>query len=112
MPSSLNLGSNPRQTIDDIRRLADDLEHLLLHGGCPSDAMLAGAPLLDRWGHALAPSPALTGIITNHPLLRDGRRIVTSNLIAIDPVFGFAPTWSRFYRLGSSCSFRRRGRRS
>ena len=103
MPSSLNLGSNPRQTIDACRRLADDLEYLIAHGR-PADAALLNAPLLDQWRHVLAPSAALAGIVDGHPLLRDGRPAVTSNLFAIAPAAGFARTWNRWYRLGRPAS--------
>jgi hypothetical protein len=93
------LGENPHRTIADARRLADDLDRLLSHGQ-PSDADLAGAPIIDCWQSALRPQRALVGVVTGHPSIGPGRPAVTSALYAFDPVAGWARTWSRFYRVG------------
>ena len=92
------LSRNPRHTIEMARRLADDLERLLLNGA-PTTSDLSGAPTLDFWDRTQAPSPALIGVISGHPLIRDGRISVTSNLFALDGDGAWARTWSRWYRL-------------
>lgn len=97
-------GNNPRLTIDAARRLADDLDRLLACGR-PTAADLAGAPVIDHWQPAVRPDHALIGFVTGHPTVRSGRPAVTSSLYAIDPVAGWARTWSRFYRLGEQVPF-------
>ncbi|WP_442754270.1 DUF6634 family protein [Methylocystis sp. JAN1] len=80
------------------RSLSDDLARILADGG-PSDADLVDAPFLDRFVVVPRMRPALAGIATGHPILGD-RRIVSSELFAIDCDAGWARTFSRFYRIG------------
>jgi hypothetical protein len=92
-------GEPPQSAIANARRLADDLNHLILHGS-PTDADLAGAPIIDLWKPAMRAGNALIGMVTGHPIIGDGRVTITSDLFAIDEHAGWARTWSRFYRLG------------
>lgn len=85
---------------DALARLARDVEHLREYG-CPSEAMLRAAPILNCWDIALAgPVNCLVGSVSGHPRLGTRPFIHTSELFAIDPVAGWARTWSRFYLLG------------
>jgi len=70
-------------------------------GAGPDPATLALAPCLTGWRRCRVPAvePALVGMVEGHPLLRGARRIVTSRLIALDPIAGWARTTSRYYRL-------------
>lgn len=83
-------------TVEKLRRLADDIERLTLF--MPSDAELRDAPELERWTLATRSAPALLGCTRNHPLLGD-RRVLTSEVFAIDGEGRWARTFSRFYRL-------------
>lgn len=63
-----------------------------------------GMPKLEDWFPAIVPHKtkelALIGTVTDHPRLRDGRTIVTSNLVVVHVDAGLARTMSRWYRLG------------
>jgi len=100
--TSARIGPDPRQTIEQARRLADDLERLLLNGNRPTASDLYNAPTIDCWAHTTAASPALIGVLSGHPLIADGRIAVTSNLFALGPSASqpWARTWSRWYKLG------------
>ena len=90
---------------DQHAALACDL--IRLRAGCwiPDEVELAKAPVFSAWtlvrheGEAL---PSLLGFVADHPRLGPGpRRVLTSNLAALDGVGGrFARTLSRWMRLG------------
>lgn len=84
-----------------LRKLCADLE-AIIGGWRPSAADLNDAPLITTWRHAvvLSPDPVLTGTVTRHPRIAEGRPTLTSPLYAIDAQAGWARTLSRFYRLG------------
>ena len=70
-------------------------------GKGPTPDELAAAPLLDFWAvTAVDGHLALTGVVTDHPTLRRGARIVTSMLLWVSDDRRAARTLSRFYRLG------------
>lgn len=84
-------------------RLQDAREALcrIHRGEAPTPDELAAAPRLDFWCVVMAgPLPALAGVVTGHPSLRQGAKIVTSNLLWISDDCRAARTVSRFYRLG------------
>lgn len=99
MRDTLFLGHDPVEIIRRARLLADDIERLLEEGG-PSQNYLGTAPILDHWVVVARARPALAGLTTGHPVLRDYRPIITSDLFALDAEAGWARTASRFYRLG------------
>lgn len=69
----------------------------------PSPELLEAAPLLDTWFVVRDASGELSlhGAVSDHPdLPGQGRWIVTSILIGLDPAAGHARTVSRWYRLG------------
>lgn len=45
---------------------------------------------------------ALSGVVSGHPSLADGREIITSQLFYVDEDRGIARTMNRWYRLYSS----------
>jgi hypothetical protein len=81
-----------------LARLADDIRKAASDGFDPD--MLAGAPFIDEY--ALVPQPAagLTGIVTGHPCIADGRRCFSTQVFHIDTKQGVARTLNRLYRLG------------
>ena len=83
-----------------MRRVLGDLAQLEA-GTLDTTQILATAPLLDRYKLVLGWSHAMGGIVTGHPLLPDGREIVTSQLMYLDPAMGLARTLSRWYRVGT-----------
>ena len=70
----------------------------------PTDLELADAPILSRWRVLEHGKTAyvLTGQVRGHPILDDGKIIVTSPVIRMD--LADNPSWAessnRFYRLG------------
>ena len=93
-------GDSFEVTIEKLRRLASDLSRIRSGKG-PTRAEIVGAPVLDWWAVGIRPVPCLVGAVQGHPVLREQSRIVTSELFAIDPVRGWARTYSRFYELGT-----------
>ncbi|WP_418883819.1 DUF6634 family protein [Allorhizobium ampelinum] len=83
-----------------MRRILADLEQLEA-GNLDTAHILATAPLLERYRLVLGWSHAMGGIVTGHPLLPDGKEIVTSQLIYLDTSIGLARTLSRWYRVGT-----------
>lgn len=66
----------------------------------PSPTELGAAPLLTRWcAGAMDQTPRLFGIVTGHPRLREGARIITSPYLQVNPEQSWARTWSRYYNL-------------
>ncbi len=94
-------GDAPEITIGKMRRLASDLARIRAGRG-PTGAELDDIPLLDGWSIGVRPVPGLVGVVRGHLVLGECRRIVTSEFFAIDPVRGWARTYSRFYALGTA----------
>jgi len=70
-------------------------------GDSPTPEELSEAPRLDFWAiTAVDGCLALTGVVTDHPVLKHGARIVTSPLLWLSDDRRAARTLSRFYRLG------------
>ena len=69
----------------------------------PTPEILADAPLLHNWLAAIdfAGVLCLTGTVSGHPRLVDGKRIFTSVLIGLAPDGSWARSRSRWYRLDS-----------
>jgi len=86
--------------IDCANRLATDIERLVADGS-PSAADLSSAPVLDHWRPAPRILTCLAGMVTGHPIVRDGRMMLTSQLFAIDEEARWARSWSRLYSLRS-----------
>jgi hypothetical protein len=72
-----------------VLRLLEDLRRTDI--GQPDLAAIAAAPLLENYKAAIGPAYALSGIVSGHPRLLDGREIVTSQLFYLDPELGLAP---------------------
>lgn len=83
--------------------LMKDREFLESHRDPPED-VLQSAPLLDAWYKVDHPDSdrgyCLSGHVSGHPELLDGRLIRTSAVAKLDPNGRWARTVSRFYRLG------------
>lgn len=89
----------------DIERIISGLREAqkIADGYVPTEADLAGAPLISNWIFATAPGdpgPTLVGSITGHPTLGNSALSTTSVVLAIDVEAGWARTVSRYYRLG------------
>jgi hypothetical protein len=92
--------ANMKSTVEDLRRLADDIERLA-SGVFPAQDELEAAPFLARFQPNLTLAPVLCGDVTGHPLLPGtNRTITTSPLYVLDLENGWARTQSRLYRLG------------
>jgi len=92
-------GESPAEIVARLRRLAGDIERIIANGA-PSDAEMAGAPIIDFYHFGIRATTGLAGVVSRHPLRSDGRLTMTSQLFAIDADAGWARTWSRFYALG------------
>lgn len=70
-------------------------------GYVPSEADLAGAPLLSHWVIELQDHDLirLVGVVSGHPSVPDGW-CTTSIVLAANEDAGWARTVSRYYRLG------------
>ncbi|WP_066475914.1 DUF6634 family protein [Bosea sp. WAO] len=87
--------------IERLLRLVADLKAFCAAKE-PTDAQLAEAPVIERWRVTSKPAYCLVGEVSGHPLLAgSGRRVVTSDLVLIDGIRGWARTRSRWYRLGT-----------
>lgn len=88
------------EQIDRLHRLVADLRRLQ-DGYVPTDADLAGTPILEAWawvedrGHL-----CVMGIVAGHPIIPTGHRCVTSAVMAAADDDRWVRTVSRFYRLG------------
>jgi hypothetical protein len=98
MASVFPYDRDPIALVATLRRLADDLEQLLMFQ--PTQEQLDDAPLLTDWGVGFKELPCLIGNVSGHPLLPD-RWVRTSELFAMDPDMKWARTYSRFYRLAA-----------
>ena len=99
MSTRFVIGNDPREIARQARRLADALDRIALNNE-PSPVDLADAPILDGWRKVARLAPALAGVVSGHPLIREGRSSITSEVFAMDGGGRWARTWSRFYRLG------------
>jgi hypothetical protein len=94
------MADNQNEQIDRLHRLVQDLRRLQ-DGFVPTDADLAGVPLLEAWswvldrGHLCA-----MGIVSQHPFIEDGHRCVTSAVMVVAENDAWVRTVNRFYRLG------------
>ena len=89
-------------------RLATNLaiQQCIEAGEAPTEADLAGAPILRDWRravHLITGTLALEGMVTGHPQF-DGQWVTTSPLVALDPEGRWARTLSRWYRLEEPAS--------
>jgi hypothetical protein len=92
-----------RAEIDRLEALAADIE---IFGLCPLPrewlfSKMNDTPTLEAWTFTERRVPCLTGQSTGHPRLPGERRpIVTSEIFLISEEFGWARSYSRWYRLG------------
>jgi hypothetical protein len=83
-----------------VLRLLNDLRCVELgeFGSIPIDE----APILRNYKPVIGKAFGLTGIVSGHPRLPDGREVITSQLFYLDEDRGLARTMNRWYRLCSS----------
>lgn len=87
-------------TATALRALAADMDRLAA-GTYPTEADLDAAPILDRYQPNATLAPVLCGAVTGHPILCGTERLIrTSPVHLLDPIQGWARTFSRLYRLG------------
>lgn len=91
-------GADPIATAERLEALAADLRRLAT-GRSPSPAELATAPTLRHWGVISRSAMALIGNVEGHPRIGDDRRVVSSELYALDAEGQWARTMNRYYRL-------------
>ncbi|MGM4927640.1 DUF6634 family protein [Tardiphaga sp. 619_E2_N8_5] len=84
--------------IERLKSLIRALE-LARNGKHPGRRALERAPVLRNWKLASRPEPCLTGTVTGHPSIKDGRTNRTSGLWLYSPAVGYARTLSRLYVL-------------
>ncbi|MBB3315899.1 hypothetical protein FHT77_001764 [Rhizobium sp. BK181] len=80
-----------------VLRLLKDLQ--LAEAGEFEKLPIANAPLLRDSRTVLGNVFALSGTVTGHPRLRDGKEIVTSQLFYLNKDLGIARTMNRWYRV-------------
>jgi hypothetical protein len=85
---------------ESLRCLAEDLRRVDATPGL-SDAE-DSAPVLQGFEVSFIPVPCLTGIVSGHPKLPDGHRIVTSQIFYLNSKLLIARTLNRWYRLSAS----------
>lgn len=83
--------------VQKLRCLVDDLDRFSKYHEVPTPSAT-----LNSWTVCNVPSLALTGISRGHPLLPDGRLIVSSQLFFLDERLKIARTLSRWYSLGDA----------
>ncbi|MDR9763732.1 hypothetical protein RJJ37_29575 [Rhizobium redzepovicii] len=81
-------------------RLLNDLRCAELgeFGSIPIDE----TPILRNYKPVIGRAFALTGVVSGHPRLANGREVITSQLFYLDENRGLARTMNRWYRLYSS----------
>ncbi|QRM56407.1 DUF6634 family protein [Sinorhizobium sp. BG8] len=80
-----------RRLLDDLRRFSNkELD----------EEDFAMAPVLRSYRLTLGPAYALSGTVSGHPYIPDGREIVSSQLFFLDSERAVARTLNRWYRLG------------
>jgi hypothetical protein len=84
-----------------LERAGADLQRRQ-EGWVPAEQDLADAPVLVDWQPVIAHGGlALAGIVSGHPGIAQGHRVLTSLLVAVDiGAEHWARTVSRFYQLG------------
>ena len=96
---------NPEATDEEFGARLDEAMKAMVRvwrGIGPTPEELAAAPMLDFWAiTAVDGCLALTGVVTGHPVLEHGARIITSPLLWLSDDRRAARTLSRFYRLGA-----------
>ena len=90
---------NLQDELERLRCVVADME-ALARGAHPGHAVLADAPLIDRWAIGSRTTHCRTGVVAGHPVLGSDRLVRTSDLCILAPSHGYARTLSRFYRLG------------
>ncbi len=87
--------------LDDatVVRLLKDLQRA--ETGDFASLPIAEAPVLANYKPVLGNVFALSGTVTGHPRVRDGKEIVTSQLFYLNPEVGVARTMNRWYRLST-----------
>ncbi|MGO7530883.1 DUF6634 family protein [Rhizobium leguminosarum] len=60
------------------------------------------APVLCNYKPVIGKAFALTGVVSGHPRVAEGREVITSQLFYLDEDRGLARTMNRWYRLCSS----------
>lgn len=98
-----NEGNELEVLVDKLALLRTDLRNLD-RGQLPSAAALANAPYMTNWRVMLDLRACLYGDVTGHPILSDGRHVMTSELIVDARSLGWMRTASRLYRLGRPMS--------
>lgn len=88
-----------RSFVERLRDLADDLE-AMDRGEAPTAEDLALAPVLEDWANEIVPVRILRGLAIDHPSIRNGRPVRTTQVMATDNAT-WARTISRFYVLGT-----------
>lgn len=98
------LGIDPEVAASHLRGLADDLDAIAT-GCAPTDAHLAGAPVITGWRPELTDrrDAAVSGIVIGDPFYPDGARIQVE-IVAADPDLGWVRGLLSWYRLGPSAS--------
>ncbi|MGY2051811.1 hypothetical protein [Methylobacterium sp. JK268] len=87
-----------REPGERLHELADELQGIR-DGVKPAGEDLTSAPRLEDWSEATRLVRVVTGRVYGHPNIRDGQRILTSDLYASDGAT-WARTLSRYYLLG------------
>ena len=91
--------------INEVIAALEALEESSTRTPPPEPWELRLAPLIEDWIMIIVPRdkrPSLSGVVTGHPLIEDGKAVATSELVGINESAGWAKTKSRYYRLGSS----------
>lgn len=78
-------------------RLLDDIRRV--NAGAFDIRAVADAPLLEGYRVAIGKAYALTGLVSGHPRLTDGKEVITSQLFYLNSEIGIARTMNRWYRL-------------
>ncbi|TBC65044.1 MULTISPECIES: DUF6634 family protein [Rhizobium] len=86
-------GATVVHLLNDLRRA-----ELGEFGNFPIDE----TPILRNYKPVIGKAFALSGIVSGHPRLADGREVITSQLFYLDEDRGLARTMNRWYRLHGS----------
>jgi hypothetical protein len=94
--------ADDRRFGERLRDLADALD-AFAQGQAPTAEDIADAPVLDNWKTEILTVPILTGTVSAHPGIRNGRPVRTTQIFASDNAT-WARTLSRLYVLGAPAS--------
>jgi len=83
-----------------VLRLLNDLRCAEL--GEFGNISIEETPILRNYKPVIGKAFALTGVVSGHPRLAEGREVITSQLFYLDEHRGLARTMNRWYRLYSS----------